>query len=61
MGVLGPNEVKRKPIVGRELSPEMGEGTRSYRPKYGTFREGGSGEWVPSVNLSVLKHPQDCG
>lgn len=25
-GLLGPNEVKRKPMVGRALSPEMEEG-----------------------------------
>lgn len=58
-GLLGPSEVKRKPMVGRALSPGMEEGTHSYRPKYGTFPEEGAGEWVPSLNLSVLKHPQD--
>lgn len=36
-GLLGPNEVKRKPMVGRALRPGMKEGISSYRPEYNTF------------------------
>lgn len=32
MWIVGPNEIKRKPMVGRALSPGMREGIQ-YRPK----------------------------
>lgn len=50
--LLGPNEVKRKPMIGRALSPGMREGISSYRPEYNTFVR--RGNWGAGAPLELM-------